>query len=262
MASQSDAHFSRISFTAVIITCNVDQSIGPCLAALKKVASQIIVLDSFSTDNTVRICEDAGVQLLNQEWFGYSATKNLGNKMASNDWILSIDADEVLSDELIASLNNLEPKRGEVYMLDRLTSFNGKWIYHSGWYPDWKPRLFHRDEVQWQGDYVHETLKIPPGFRRVKLKGKLFHFSYRDANDHFSRIEKYARLSAMELFAQGHRSTLFNKWVSPNWRFVRTYFFKLGFLDGKNGFLISLRNVKMIKRRYHILDALWREKES
>ena len=150
--------------TAVIITHNVAGTIGDCLAAIQEVAGEILVLDSFSDDGTVEICRQYGATLVPQEWLGYSATKNLGNSLARHDWILSIDADEVLSDELVNSLKNLTPEDGVVYALDRLTNYCGKWIRHSGWYPDWKVRLFNRNDVQWQGEFVHETLAIPAGF--------------------------------------------------------------------------------------------------
>lgn len=243
--------------TAVIITHNVAGTIGDCLAALQEVAGEILVLDSFSDDGTVEICRQYGAALVPQEWLGYSATKNLGNSLARYDWILSIDADEVLSDELVNSLKNLMPEDGVVYALDRLTNYCGKWIRHSGWYPDWKVRLFNRNDVQWQGDFVHETLAIPAGFEVARLAGKMYHYSYKDSGDHLRRIEKYARLSAQEQFERGKKATFAGLWLSPIARFVRTYFIKKGFLDGKEGWVISCRNACLVRRRYEILKEMW-----
>lgn len=248
-------------FSAVIITHNVARTIGDCIAALQQVTDEILVLDSFSDDGTVDICRKAGVKLVPQEWLGYSATKNLGNSMAKHDWILSIDADEVLSPELIVSLNNLKPENGKVYSLDRLTDYCGQWIRHSGWYPDWKVRLFDRRMVKWQGDFVHETLLIPPDYQEVRLIGKLFHYSYRDGEDHLRRIEKYARLSAQEQFERGKRATFVKLWLSPIARFIRTFFIKKGFLDGKAGWDISRRDAHLVRLRYGLLRKLWEEKE-
>jgi len=251
-----------VPITAVIISHNVAGTIGGCLAALRQVADEVLVLDSFSDDGTADICQKTGAKLVSQEWLGYSATKNLVNSMARNDWILSIDADEILSEELISSIKNLVPREGQVYALDRLTNYCGKWIRHCGWYPDWKVRLFNRNDVRWQGDFVHETLAVPPGFKTVKLAGKLLHFSYRDADDHLRRLEKYARLSAQEQFGQGKKASFAKLWLAPAARFVRTFFIKNGFLDGREGWVISRRSANMVRLRYRILKELWQQPPS
>lgn len=248
--------------TAVIISHNVADTIGNCLAALQKVADEILVLDSFSDDGTVEICRELGATLVPQEWLGYSATKNLGNSMARNDWILSIDADEILSEELIFSIKNLVPRGGHVYALDRLTNYCGKWIKHCGWYPDWKVRLFNRNDVRWQGEFVHETLAIPAHFEEIRLAGKLYHFSYKDSGDHLRRLEKYARLSAQEQFQRGKKVTFAARWLSPFARFVRTFLIKKGFLDGREGWVISRRSAYMVRLRYQILKELWQQPPS
>lgn len=245
-----------MSFSVVIVTFNVADTIAACLRPLLEVADEVLVLDSFSTDGTVEICQKAGAKLIPQDWLGFSQTKNLGNSLAKNDWILSIDADEVLSDELVFSLKNLTPQPGTVYALDRLTNFCGKWIRHSGWYPDWKVRLFDRRQVRWQGDFVHETLSVPPDFQEVKLIGKLLHYSYKDSDDHLRRIEKYARLAAEEMHRQGKRVSFVRRLLSPLSRFIRTYFLKLGFLDGTAGWTIAVRNARLVRRRFEILREL------
>lgn len=248
-------------FTAVIITHNAVQTLEACLGQLVKVCDEVLVLDSFSDDGTVEMClRLEGVTLVPQPWLGFSKTKNFGNAMARNNWILSIDSDEVLSDELLESLGNLQPESGKVYSLDRLTNYCGTWIRHSGWYPDWKPRLFERSRVRWQGDFVHETLSMPAGWQEVRLKGKLYHFSYRSREDHYKRIDKYAALAARERFEKGERSSLIKNYLSPLARFLRTYVLKLGFLDGRAGWQISLGAAVMVFRRYRQLRALWRER--
>lgn len=246
--------------SAVLITLNAVDTIRPCIEALKKVCDEVIVLDSDSTDGTVEICKELNVDIRSQKWLGYSQTKNLGNKLAKNDWILSIDSDEVLSDELIKNINELNPKNGEVYSLDRLTNYCGKWIYHCGWYPEWKIRLFNKNDVKWQGDFVHETLSIPKEFQIKKLKGKLFHYSYKDSNDHLKRLKKYAKLSAQDRFKKGKKASFVKRYLAPIARFFRTYFIKKGILDGKEGFIISKRSAYMVWLRYDILNNLWKEK--
>ena len=247
----------KLPVTAVIICHNAARTIGRCLETLAKVAEEVIVLDSDSDDGTKEICLEYGVKLVNQPFLGYSATKNLGNEMARHDWILSIDADEVLSDELIASLRNVSLSPGTVYALDRLTEFCGRWIYHCGWYPEWKGRLFNRKEVFWKDELVHETLHIPEHTKVVRLRGKLLHYSFADEQDHLKRMEKYARLGAEELFRKGRRTPLWKKYLSPPARFIRTYFLKLGLLDGKAGWIISKRNAWMVWKRYQLLDEMW-----
>lgn len=249
------------SISAVIITFNVENTIEACLKAVLAVCQEVLVLDSSSTDRTVEICQKLGVRIVDQEWLGYAQTKNEGHKLASNDWILSIDSDEVLSDELIKSLHHLQLEDDKVYSLDRLTNYCGKWIHHCGWYPEWKVRLFNKKHISWKGDYVHETLDIPAHYQRVKLKGKLYHYSYKDAADHLKRIEKYARLSAQERFEAGKKPSFVKRYFSPPARFIRTYFIKKGFLDGKAGWLISIRSAYMIKLRYSLLNELWRAKK-
>lgn len=244
--------------SAVIISYNTARTIGRCLQAVAQVTDETLVLDSFSDDGTVELCRQYGARVIPQEWLGYAATKNLGQDMAENDWILSIDADEILSEELIASLRSLQRRRGEAYALDRLTSFCGKWIYHCGWYPERKIRLFHRDEVRWGDELVHETLRMPAHCKVVRLRGKLYHDSFADENDHWRRLRKYARLSAEELLRQGRRPTWVHRYLSPAARFSRTYFLKLGFLDGRAGWIISVRSARMVYLRYRLLDAMWR----
>ncbi|MCB9285266.1 MAG: glycosyltransferase family 2 protein [Lewinellaceae bacterium] len=240
-------------FSIVLITRNEAENIETCLKALRQVSDDIVVVDAFSEDGTPDLAAELDARVIQTRWMGYSQNKNFGNQHARYDWILSIDADEVLSEDLIRTLQQFTPEPQTVYELDRLTNFCGKWIYHSGWYPEWKPRLFDRREVSWQGDFVHETLAIPAGSRRVRLKGKLLHYSYKSDNDHRQRLERYAVLSAKDLYAQGKRSTLFKRWFSPVWRFLRTYIFQLGFLDGKEGWTIAVRGAWMVWRKYQLL---------
>ncbi len=250
--------FPRIS--AVIITHNESENIRACITSLQAVADEIVVVDAFSDDATVDICVEMGVRVVQRKWQGYSANKNHGNEHASNDWILSIDADEVLSEELIENIKKLQPQKGKVYSLDRISNFCGQWIRYSGWYPDWKIRIFNRTEVHWEGDYVHEHLQIPSHFVEQKLSGKLWHYSYKSMEDHLQRIERYSDLAAQELFAGNKRPSPLRRMLSPYARFWNTFFFKLGFLDGRNGYIISKRNDLMVRKKYHKLEGLYEQK--
>lgn len=245
-----------MDFSAVIITKNESENIAACLKALRQLTDDIIVVDANSTDDTIAIAESLGAKIFPYDWKGYAQNKNYGNAKCKYDWVLSIDADEVLSDELINTLQEISPQKNTVYSLDRITNFCGAWIKHCGWYPDWKPRLFNRHQVQWQGDFVHETLAIPNHFTTQKLKGKLYHYSFKSLEGYEARQEKYAQLSANELFTKGKNASFFLMTFSPMWRFFRTYILKLGFLDGKNGYLISKRSAKMVKQKYRKLKEL------
>ncbi len=245
--------------SAVVITYNEAENIEACVSALCRVAQEVLVVDSQSTDQTQEIARKAGAKVLETEWQGYSKTKNFANQQASFDWILSIDADEVLSEELILSLLNLVPDPKKVYALDRLTNYCGQWIRHSGWYPEWKIRLFNRKISHWEGAFVHEKLQHQKAVTTERLHGKLFHYSYKTSEDHLQRIRKYARLSAMELQAKGKKSNFLKRWISPSIRFLKTLLFKKAFLDGKNGWIISKRNAYLVHLKYTILSDLNRK---
>jgi glycosyltransferase involved in cell wall biosynthesis len=246
-------------FSVVIITRNEAANIEACLQPLTALSDDIVVVDAFSEDDTPRLAEAMGARVIQAEWKGYSQNKNLGNQAARHDWILSIDADEVVSEELARTLKDLHPLPNTVYELDRLTNYCGKWIRHSGWYPDWKIRLFDRRQVQWQGDYVHETLAIPENFQRVRLKGKLLHYSYKTRADHWARVERYAALSAQALHARGKRPSWVKLYLSPAGRFLRTLLLNLAFLDGKEGWVISWSGAKLVYRKYRILSEMMKK---
>ena len=240
-------------FSAVLITKNEATTIAEVLRPLRALTDDIVVIDSQSTDGTIAICEAQGARVIQYEWQGYSATKNFGHSQAKYDWILSVDADEVLSDELISSLKNIQLKDKTVYSLDRITDLYGTWIRHSGWYPDWKIRLFQRDFVYWEGDFVHETLYMPSDFEVVRLEGKFYHYSYKNAEDHFQRIEKYALLAAEEMYKNGKKASFVKLYLSPVARFLKTLILQGGFLDGKAGWIIAWRNGYLVWRKYCLL---------
>ena len=244
------------SISAVVITKNEAENIKPCLLALMQVTDDIVVVDANSSDNTKAIAKELGAQVYTYEWQGYSKNKNYGNSRCQHDWVLSIDADEILSDELIATINQLEPQEGHVYSLDRITNYCGEWIKHSGWYPDWKIRLFNRQEIEWKGDFVHERLALSKQYKNIELQGKVYHYSYKSSDDHLERIERYAHLAAQELKSKNKNANFIKLYISPIFRFFRTYILKKGILDGKNGLIISRRNAYLVHRKYRILKGL------
>lgn len=193
--------------SAVIITLNEEKNIARCIRSVIGIADEILVVDSFSTDKTKEICIGLGVKFVQQSWLGYVEQKNYANNLAEFDWILSIDADEALSEELCNSIKKIKDKLNEntVYSMNRLTNYCGKWIHHCEWYPDTKIRIFNRKHVCWTGKLIHETLKIPEKFSVNFLKGDLLHFSYYTREDHYRQIDKFTSLTAMEAYENGEK---------------------------------------------------------
>jgi glycosyltransferase involved in cell wall biosynthesis len=245
-----------IKYSAVIITKNEADNIARCIQSLLPVTEEILIIDSGSADNTIDIAKGLGAKVIETKWLGYSETKNLGNKAAENDWIISIDADEVVSESLQQSIKNLSPQNNTVYTLNRMTNYCGKWIRHSGWFPDKKVRIFNKKEIYWQGDFVHETLHIPSHYSNFELTGILEHYSYKSLDDHWERLNKYAELSAREMHNKGKKANFIKLYLAPAFRFFRTLVLKKGILDGKEGWIISSRNAYMVRKKYRLLQQL------
>jgi glycosyltransferase involved in cell wall biosynthesis len=231
------------SLSAVLITKNEEKNVAKCIDSLLTVADEILVIDSYSTDSTQKICENyPSVRFFLKDWEGYSATKNWGNAQAANDWILSIDADEALSPELQQSILQLKEADRDThcfYSFNRLTNYCGQWIYHGGWYPDTKVRLFDRTKARWEGEFVHERLALPEGAKVIRLKGDCFHYSFYSVEQHVAKENKYSTLSAEDRFARGKRANVLQLVFKPLITFFTMYIIKLGFLDGVNGFIIA-----------------------
>jgi len=230
---------SETKISAVIITFNEDNNIARCIDSLQDVADEIIVVDSNSSDATEKICREKGVNFIQKSWHGYSETKNFANAQASFDYVLSIDADEALSEELKNTIRKL--KIGDMldgYYLNRRTNYCGKWIKHCGWYPDRKLRLWDRNKGSWQGT-IHEIVEMKPSARCSPLNGDILHFSFNSIEDHIITANNFSRIAAEEIYAQGKSvSFIIDILLNPVFTFIRKYFIQLGILDGYYGFVI------------------------
>jgi glycosyltransferase involved in cell wall biosynthesis len=226
--------------SVVIITFNEEENIAKCIKAAAKVANEVIVLDSFSTDNTVEISKNLNAIVYQRKWEGYAESKNFLNDLAKNNFVLSLDADEVLSDALISEIN-AEKEIGlhGVYSINRLTNYCGTWIKHGGWFPDIKPRLFNKTDCKWEGKFVHETLFVPENTTLKDLKAVCYHYTYKDEIDHKTRAAKYATLTAQKLYDTNKKVNILKPYLSGMMRFLGMYVFRLGFLDGRAGFKIA-----------------------
>ncbi len=246
--------------STVIITLNEARNVVACIQAASLVSEEIIVLDSGSADDTVVLAENAGARVIQQDWLGYSQTKNIGNQQTSHDWILSLDADEVLSPELIDAIQHCAYEPDTVYLLNRLNNYCGHWVRYCNWYPDYVYRLFPKKDCEWEGQFVHEKLSYPTHFKVKKLSGHLLHYTYRTPEEHLAKIERYARLSAEDKISRGKNLNLLKRWFSPLFRFINVYLIHLGFLDGKTGFQIARREAYYVKRRNEWILTMKRQK--
>lgn len=225
--------------SVVIITFNEEKNIKRCLLSVEGLTDDIVVVDSGSTDLTPAICKSFGVRFYTHKWLGYAETKNYANSLAMHPLILSLDADEALSEELRRSIMDvLSNQKASVYSMNRLTNYCGKWIKHCGWYPDKKIRLFNYEAGSWSGELIHETIKLTNGSPVIHLKGDILHYSYNSIADHITQANKFTELTAQKAFINKQNSTILNIIFNPVFKFIRDYFFKAGFLDGYYGFVI------------------------
>ena len=243
-----------VKLSVVIITYNEEKNIRRCLDSVVPVADEIVVVDSFSTDNTETICRNYEVRFFKQEFLGYIEQKNYALTLAKNDFVLSLDADEALSDELKDSI--LEAKKGfdvTGYTMNRLTNYCGSWVRHCGWYPDRKLRLFNHKLGKWGGINPHDEFMFSKKEPIKHLEGDLLHYSYYTLDDHHKQVERFTNIAADAYFEKGKKVSLIKMWVSPIVKFIRDYFFLLGFLDGKTGLRICYISAGATYKKYRKL---------
>ncbi len=225
--------------SAVIITYNEARNIGRCLDSLAGVADEVVVLDSFSTDATESICRGKGARFEQHPFDTFFAQKNRAIGLASHDLVLSLDADEALSEPLRQSVLSAKGDFPyDAWEMSRLTNYCGQWIRHSGWYPDRKVRLFDRRKARWAPVHPHEYVAVAPGSTVGRLEGDLLHYSYYTVEEHRTRSLKYAEMAAQTWYEKGKTVSWLKVMASPVFKFIRNYLLKRGFLDGRAGWTI------------------------
>ena len=225
--------------SAVIITKNEEKNIGRCLQALQKVADEIIVVDALSTDRTTEIAKGLGAKIFSIEWTGFGPQKNFGLRQASHDYIVALDADEVLTNEAIEEIKQLKEEGFKgVYELPLKNFYFGKFLR----YKDYKKRIFNKTEVQWNNNEVHEGLIIPQNYPVLKLNGGIEHYSYYSIEQYILKSNLYSGIAANELFRKNKRSYLIKLIFSPAYTFFQSYILKSGFADGMHGFIVAMFN--------------------
>ncbi|MBI3278225.1 MAG: glycosyltransferase family 2 protein [Acidobacteria bacterium] len=227
-----------MKISATIITFNEERNIARAMESLR-CCDEIVVVDSRSTDRTAEIAERLGARVIESPWVGYARQKNLAAGHAAHDWIFSIDADEALSEALEGEIWQIK-KNGpnyDAYTMPRLAQYLGRWILHSGWYPDRKIRLYNRHKAKWVGQYVHETVQVDGSIGH--LDSDLLHFTCSSLSEHLKSMDRYTTLAAEQLVAQKKHVGWNDLILDPAWTFFRTFVLRRGFLDGMEGLTIA-----------------------
>ncbi len=251
-----------IKLSVVIITFNEENNIERCLLSVKGIADEIVVLDSFSKDKTQSICEKHGVKFFQHAFDGHIQQKNRAITYASNSHVLSLDADEALDETLTTSI--LEIKKNfakDGYYMNRLTNYCGHWVKHCGWYPDTKLRLWDRSKGHWTGVNPHDKYELFAGDNNTgHLKGDILHYSYYSVQDHYKQVEYFTNIASKAYFENGKKAPMFKLIVNPVAKFIDHYLLKLGFLDGKAGYLISKISAYATYLKYKKIRNLYHQK--
>ena len=237
------------AISAAIITQNEAENIGRAIQSLA-CADEIVVVDSGSTDGTQQIARDLGARVIEHPWPGFVAQKNFATEQARHDWILSLDADEELNadaQDVVARWKETEPAVAG-YRFARRARYLGRWILHSGWYPDYKLRLFDRRRGKWEGKHVHESVVVQG--KVETLDGEILHYPFKSLEEHDQHIEFYTGLAAREMVERGQRLNIVQRMLAPSWIFLHSYFFRLGILDGHQGFVIARMAARYVRRKY------------
>jgi glycosyltransferase involved in cell wall biosynthesis len=244
--------------SVVIITYNEERNIGRCLASVRAVADEVVVLDSFSSDRTEAIVREHGARFVQHAFDGHIEQKNRAITHAAHPFVLSLDADEALDERLVNAIRKAKEGTADGYTMNRLTNYCGSWIRHGGWYPDVKLRLWDSRKGQWTGTNPHDRYELAEGARLEHLQGDLLHYSYYTLNDHLKQVNYFTDIMAKALHARGKRESMVKLLLSPVAKFFGDYVFRGGFLDGWHGFVIAMISAHATFLKYAKLKELHR----
>jgi glycosyltransferase involved in cell wall biosynthesis len=228
----------KLPISLVVITLNEEKNIERCIKSVP-FASEVVIVDSGSQDQTVEIAKKLGAKVDHEKWLGFGPQKNLATQKASYDWILNLDADEALSPELCEEIQNVFSKLNPLcaYSLPRRSFHLGRWIRFGGWYPDRQIRLYHRQHARWSEAQIHEKVEAP---QTAALQNDLLHWVFVDLANQVATNNRYSTLLAEQDFQKGKKFSLPKLILKPVSKFFECYFLKLGFLDGLPGFIIAV----------------------
>ena len=228
--------------STAIVTLNEEKNIARCIDSIKKISDEILVVDSYSTDKTKAICKKKGVRFLQNPFEGHVEQKNYALKMASYNHVLSLDADECLKKEALEVIERIKSNwEYDAYTLRRLTNYCGKWIYHCGWYPDLRIRLFDKRKVKWGGVNPHDEIIFKKKGSLATLDIDILHYSFPSISFHADTANKYSEIASRELMKKGKKIYFLRDVIlNPLFTFTKKYLIQVGFLDGYYGFIVCM----------------------
>ncbi|WP_416438081.1 glycosyltransferase family 2 protein [Phnomibacter sp. MR] len=249
-----------MTISAVIIAFNEADKIARCLQSVKVVADEIVVVDSGSTDNTVDICEALGARVIHQPFLGYIEQKNFAASLANADYILSLDADEALSEPLQQWLLQAKQKglSKDAYIFHRLNNYCGQWIKHGDYYPDKKLRLWRKELGHWGGENPHDKVITVANATIEKVPLDILHWSFASRDEHRKQMIRFSDIAAQAMYKRGKRVSPLKPWLSAAWSFLNGFIFRAGFLDGTAGWSIARMNAFYSYHKYAQLQALYK----
>ena len=250
LSSESGGHPGTVSLSVIVITRDEEANIAACLASVS-FARELVVVDSGSRDRTVELARAAGARVqAAHDWPGFGPQKNRALDLATQPWVLSIDADERVTPQLRAAIVQAVQGTGgcDAYSMPRRSSYCGQFIAHSGWYPDRVVRLFRRGSARFSDDIVHERV-IADG-KVGRLAGDLLHNSMPHFESVLAKLDRYSTAGAQSLLAKGTKGSFTRALLHGWWAFMRTYVLKLGFLDGRLGLALAISNAEGTYYRY------------
>lgn len=248
--------------SVIIITFNEENNIVECIRSARQVSNDIVVVDSGSTDATTFLAAQTGARVFEVSWQGYGHSRNFAAGKALNSWILSLDADERISEDLASSIARLDPEDPQARFRFRRRNFlNAKRIRFGNPGLEQVTRIYNREYTAWDESPVHETL-LGSSSKRKSIEGHILHFGLKTSRDYQNKSRKYARMCAEKYFMEGRKTTLIKRLASPIFNSLKSYIFQLGFLDGRNGLIIAITIARYSYLKYYLLHCLNKESEN
>lgn len=227
-----------VKISAVVITKNAEKYLEKCLRSIKPLVDEVVLMDSGSSDKTIAIAKELGAKVFKQKWLGFARQKNLAIAKTKNNWILSIDADEVIDHQLVGAIKKASFSQSDGFYVNRKNFYADHWVRHCGWYPDWQLRIFKKSAMKFEEREVHEAV-LPKG-KIGYLQGHFIHYTYANDHEYFLKIDRYTSLDAKILYLKKRKWTIFYQLAKPIKEFLHLYVGKYGFKDGGLGLKICL----------------------
>lgn len=247
--------------SVVIITFNEEEHLPACLTSVQKVADEILVLDSYSSDNTEKICKEFGVIFKQHRFDGYISQKNRALAMAKHHLVLSLDGDEALSSEAIEAVTQIKSERkADGYRFRRRNNYCGRWMRFTSMYPDRKIRLFDRRKATWGGYDPHDCIIMTKGAVVHPLRANILHYVFATREEHLKKVLSFSEIAAKAYYEKGRKSKAHKKYINSAWRFINEWVIRGGFLEGHTGWQFSILSARYVWLKYKKLENLYAER--